>query len=87
MKLFELSFDDNAVAALNALKSSWKKLPPNWKGADPCNSSWVGVVCNNTRVTILYVNGLSIKLVHRVFKLFTAFLSLKFCVTISIAGN
>ncbi|KAL8155722.1 leucine-rich repeat receptor protein kinase HPCA1-like [Apium graveolens] len=50
----------NDLAALNALKSSWKKLPPNWKGVDPCNSSWVGVVCNNTRVTILKLAGMGL---------------------------
>lgn len=50
----------NDLAALNALKFSWKKLPPNWKGADPCNSSWVGVVCNNTRVTILKLAGMGL---------------------------
>lgn len=53
----------NAVTILNALKSSWKKLPPNWKGADPCGRGWEGVTCNNnSRVIYLYVNGFSIYL-------------------------
>ncbi|KAM7470169.1 hypothetical protein LguiA_008352 [Lonicera macranthoides] len=45
--------NDNDLGALNALKSSWQNLPPNWKGADPCGTGWEGVTCNNSRVTRL----------------------------------
>ncbi|CDO97683.1 unnamed protein product [Coffea canephora] len=38
--------DSNDSAALNAIKSSWNNLPPNWKGADPCGSGWDGITCN-----------------------------------------
>ncbi|WOH15006.1 hypothetical protein DCAR_0934536 [Daucus carota subsp. sativus] len=58
--VIEAVTNPNDLAALNALKSSWKKLPPNWKGADPCNSSWVGVVCNKTRVTSLKLAGMGL---------------------------
>lgn len=44
-----------AVGALNALKSSWKNLPPNWRGADPCGNDWDGISCTNTRVTSMLV--------------------------------
>ncbi|KAI3445520.1 hypothetical protein Pfo_002185 [Paulownia fortunei] len=48
------------VAALNALKSSWKNLPPNWVGADPCGNNWDGVNCTDTRVTSLMLAGMGV---------------------------
>ncbi|KAI3676115.1 hypothetical protein L1987_85714 [Smallanthus sonchifolius] len=36
---------DSLVAVLNALKSSWNNLPPQWKGSDPCGSKWEGINC------------------------------------------
>ncbi|XP_075501913.1 leucine-rich repeat receptor protein kinase HPCA1-like isoform X2 [Primulina tabacum] len=45
--------DSNDLAALNALKSSWNSLPPNWVGADACGRTWDGVNRTNTRVTSL----------------------------------
>ncbi|KAI8531944.1 hypothetical protein RHMOL_Rhmol11G0175100 [Rhododendron molle] len=52
------------VAALLALKDAWTNIPPNWGGPDPCGSSWVGIQCNNSRITsiILPSMGLSGKL-------------------------
>ncbi|KAF7126988.1 hypothetical protein RHSIM_Rhsim11G0114000 [Rhododendron simsii] len=48
-------------AALVALKGAWTNIPPNWGGPDPCGSSWVGIQCNNSRITsiILPSMGLS----------------------------
>lgn len=41
------------VGALNAIKSSWQNVPPNWSGSDPCGSKWDGINCTNSRVTNL----------------------------------
>ncbi|KZV43706.1 putative leucine-rich repeat receptor-like protein kinase-like [Dorcoceras hygrometricum] len=49
--------DSTDLAALNALKTSWKNLPPNWVGADPCGRKWDGVNCTDTRVTSLMLAG------------------------------
>ncbi|XP_075492808.1 leucine-rich repeat receptor protein kinase HPCA1-like [Primulina tabacum] len=49
--------DSNDLAALNALKSSWNNLPPNWVGADPCGGTWDGVNCTDTRVTSMMLAG------------------------------
>ncbi|XP_047977471.1 leucine-rich repeat receptor protein kinase HPCA1-like [Salvia hispanica] len=49
--------DSGDVAALNAIKASWKNLPPNWKGADPCGNNWDGINCTNTRVTSIMLAG------------------------------
>ncbi|KAG8368963.1 hypothetical protein BUALT_Bualt15G0100900 [Buddleja alternifolia] len=56
LPVFSLT-DSNDLAALNAIKSSWNNLPPNWVGADPCGSNWQGVNCTGTRVTSLYLAG------------------------------
>ncbi|KAL8205969.1 hypothetical protein R6Q57_009520 [Mikania cordata] len=53
--------DPNDLAVLNALKSSWKKLPPNWKGSDPCRSRWEGINCTNSRVTTLELGGIGVR--------------------------
>ncbi|KAL2254248.1 UNVERIFIED_CONTAM: putative leucine-rich repeat receptor-like protein kinase [Sesamum indicum] len=45
------------VAALIALKATWKNLPPNWVGGDPCGSKWDGINCTDTRVTSLMLAG------------------------------
>ncbi|KAG5525660.1 hypothetical protein RHGRI_032084 [Rhododendron griersonianum] len=39
------------VTALENLKGAWTNIPPNWDGHDPCGSSWVGIQCNNSRIT------------------------------------
>ncbi|KAK4402053.1 putative leucine-rich repeat receptor-like protein kinase [Sesamum angolense] len=49
------------VAALNALKASWKNLPPNWVGGDPCGSKWDGINCTDTRVTSLILAGMGVE--------------------------
>ncbi|KAL3515801.1 hypothetical protein ACH5RR_022703 [Cinchona calisaya] len=52
--------DSNDVAALDAIKSSWNKLPPNWKGSDPCGSNWDGITCNGSRVTSIMLGGMGL---------------------------
>ncbi|CAI9770179.1 unnamed protein product [Fraxinus pennsylvanica] len=62
-----------AVAALNAIKSSWSNLPPNWTGSDPCGSSWDGINCTDTRVTSMQVLAIPCpddSLVHLFFLVF-----------------
>ncbi|KAI3810638.1 hypothetical protein L1987_20259 [Smallanthus sonchifolius] len=51
----------NDLAVLNALKSSWKNLPPRWKGSDPCGSKWEGINCTNSRVTTLVLAGTGVR--------------------------
>uniref|UniRef100_A0A5B6ZV52 non-specific serine/threonine protein kinase n=1 Tax=Davidia involucrata TaxID=16924 RepID=A0A5B6ZV52_DAVIN len=38
-------------AALLALKNGWQNTPPSWAVLDPCDDSWEGIRCNNSRVT------------------------------------
>ncbi|KAL8527577.1 hypothetical protein ACS0TY_005436 [Phlomoides rotata] len=49
------------LAALNAVKSSWKNLPPNWVGGDPCGNKWEGIDCTDTRVTSLTLAGVGVE--------------------------
>ncbi|KAI3509114.1 hypothetical protein L1887_24140 [Cichorium endivia] len=53
--------DTNDVGVLNAIKSSWQKLPPDWKGPDPCGSKWDGINCTTSRVTSLVLAGMGVK--------------------------
>ncbi|KAL2453758.1 Leucine-rich repeat protein kinase family protein [Abeliophyllum distichum] len=53
--------DSNDLAALNAIKSSWSNLPPNWKGSDPCGSSWGGINCTDSRVTSIMLAGIGVE--------------------------
>ncbi|KAI3695001.1 hypothetical protein L1987_77988 [Smallanthus sonchifolius] len=49
------------VAVLNALKSTWQNLPPDWKGLDPCGSDWEGINCTDSRVTTLVLAGMGVE--------------------------
>ncbi|GFZ09526.1 leucine-rich repeat protein kinase family protein [Actinidia rufa] len=40
-------------AVLKSLKDVWDNTPPNWEGPDPCGNGWVGIWCNNSRVTAI----------------------------------
>ncbi|KAI7742485.1 hypothetical protein M8C21_007169 [Ambrosia artemisiifolia] len=53
--------DPNDLGVLNAIKSSWKNLPPDWKGSDPCGSNWEGINCTDSRVTSLVLAGMGVK--------------------------
>ncbi|XP_031103031.1 probable leucine-rich repeat receptor-like protein kinase At5g49770 isoform X1 [Ipomoea triloba] len=57
--LAETNADD--LSALNALKSSWSNLPPNWSGTDPCGSNWDGIGCNNSRVVEIKLSGIGLE--------------------------
>nr|GMD47337.1 probable leucine-rich repeat receptor-like protein kinase At5g49770 [Ipomoea batatas] len=57
--LAETNADD--LSALNALKSSWSNLPPNWSGTDPCGSNWDGIDCNNSRVVEIKLSGIGLE--------------------------
>nr|QNJ34484.1 CARD1-like protein 2 [Striga asiatica] len=52
--------DSGDLAVLNALRSSWRNLPPNWVGPDPCSDNWEGVNCTDTRVTSLRLGGMGL---------------------------
>ncbi|KAF7126663.1 hypothetical protein RHSIM_Rhsim11G0113100 [Rhododendron simsii] len=47
-------------AALEALKDAWTNIPPNWGGLDPCGSSWVGIHCNNSRITSIILPSMGL---------------------------
>ncbi|KAJ8767919.1 hypothetical protein K2173_020859 [Erythroxylum novogranatense] len=49
------------LAKLNALKDIWDNTPPNWVGIDPCGSNWVGIGCNDSRVTSITLSGIGLK--------------------------
>ncbi|KAI3509120.1 hypothetical protein L1887_24146 [Cichorium endivia] len=53
--------DQADVGVLNAIKSSWQNVPPNWNGSDPCARKWEGIVCTNSRVTSLVLAGMGVK--------------------------
>ncbi|KAI3509125.1 hypothetical protein L1887_24151 [Cichorium endivia] len=53
--------DQSDVAVLNAIKSSWQNLPPNWSGSDPCGSNWEGINCTNSHVTSLVLAGMGVR--------------------------
>ncbi|KAK4476788.1 hypothetical protein RD792_015948 [Penstemon davidsonii] len=58
---FESGWSDPSIyAALQALKSSWKNLPPNWVGADPCGGGWVGLSCTNNRVVSITLASINL---------------------------
>ncbi|KAG5525671.1 hypothetical protein RHGRI_032087 [Rhododendron griersonianum] len=48
------------VAALENLKDAWTNIPPNWSGRDPCGSSWVGIQCNNSRITSIILPSMGL---------------------------
>ncbi|XP_024966564.1 probable leucine-rich repeat receptor-like protein kinase At5g49770 [Cynara cardunculus var. scolymus] len=50
----------NDVAVLNAIKSSWQNIPPNWSGPDPCGSNWEGINCTDSHVTSLNLAGIGV---------------------------
>ncbi|KAF3340856.1 putative leucine-rich repeat receptor-like protein kinase [Carex littledalei] len=50
-----------SVATLNSLKKQWKNVPSSWKNSDPCGAGWVGIVCNNDRVTNLTLFNMNIQ--------------------------
>ncbi|KAK4491319.1 hypothetical protein RD792_002055 [Penstemon davidsonii] len=44
-----LTHTDDFVS-LEALRNTWKNVPPNWGGDDPCGHSWAGISCSGNRV-------------------------------------
>ncbi|KAK4427523.1 putative leucine-rich repeat receptor-like protein kinase [Sesamum alatum] len=60
LAIFAVTYSGD-LAALNALKASWKNLPPNWVGGDPCGSKWDGINCTDTRVTSLMLAGTGVE--------------------------
>nr|XP_043619913.1 leucine-rich repeat receptor protein kinase HPCA1-like [Erigeron canadensis] len=59
--VFAARTDPNDLGVLKAIKSSWRKLPLNWRGSDPCGRKWEGVNCTNSRVTTLKLAGIGLK--------------------------
>ncbi|KAK6119124.1 hypothetical protein DH2020_047132 [Rehmannia glutinosa] len=55
-----ISFNSLDIAALQALKSIWKNVPPNWAGADPCGDGWDGINCINNRVVTITLASINL---------------------------
>ncbi|XP_020580288.1 probable leucine-rich repeat receptor-like protein kinase At5g49770 [Phalaenopsis equestris] len=49
------------AAALRSLMSQWQNTPPSWGNNDPCSTPWEGIVCSDSRVTMLTLNTMGIK--------------------------
>ncbi|KAL3729194.1 hypothetical protein ACJRO7_026312 [Eucalyptus globulus] len=45
------------LSALTGLMTDWQNAPPNWVGTDPCGDNWVGIRCNNSRVTSIILSS------------------------------
>ncbi|KAB1204458.1 hypothetical protein CJ030_MR8G028146 [Morella rubra] len=52
--------DGRDTAFLMSLEKSWQNPPHNWVGSDPCGSLWVGIGCNNSRVTSIMLTGMNL---------------------------
>ncbi|CAN4108250.1 unnamed protein product [Withania somnifera] len=48
-------------ASLQSLKDYWQNVPPNWAGADPCESSWDGIGCRNSRVVSITLSSINLR--------------------------
>ncbi|KAG0449404.1 hypothetical protein HPP92_027376 [Vanilla planifolia] len=54
--------DSQDAAALLSLMSQWTNLPPSWgRSDDPCDLNWDGVVCENSRVTVVKLSTMGIQ--------------------------
>lgn len=45
---------------LQALKAAWPNTQLNWDGPDPCDGSWVGIGCTNSRVTSITLSSMGL---------------------------
>ncbi|GKB09219.1 probable leucine-rich repeat receptor-like protein kinase, partial [Tanacetum coccineum] len=46
---------------LQALRDVWKDTPLKWDdGSDPCSGGWVGITCNNSRVTSISLSSMGL---------------------------
>nr|XP_023920892.1 probable leucine-rich repeat receptor-like protein kinase At5g49770 isoform X1 [Quercus suber] len=46
--------------ALLSLTANWMNTPSNWVGSDPCGGLWVGIECNNSRVTAIILSNMNL---------------------------
>ncbi|XP_077239205.1 leucine-rich repeat receptor protein kinase HPCA1-like isoform X2 [Tasmannia lanceolata] len=54
--------DPQDAAVLRSLKDQLQNTPPSWgKSNDPCDGTWEGVTCNNSRVTALRLSSMGLK--------------------------
>nr|GEW35348.1 probable leucine-rich repeat receptor-like protein kinase At5g49770 [Tanacetum cinerariifolium] len=45
---------------LMALQTAWQNTTLNWKGSDPCDGTWLGIGCTNSRVTSLILSSMGL---------------------------
>ncbi|XAR56214.1 Non-specific serine/threonine protein kinase [Bertholletia excelsa] len=56
----ETNFGDD-ISALQGLQEVLQHTPQSWKeGSDPCGDSWVGIHCNNSRVTSIKLPSMNL---------------------------
>lgn len=56
------STDPEDASALLSLMSQWTSMPPSWdKSDDPCGMNWDGVICGNSRITVVRLSSMGIK--------------------------
>lgn len=52
--------DSDDLAGLQALRSNWENIPPNWVGSDPCGDSWEGISCVNNRIVSITLANINL---------------------------
>ncbi|KAL3349924.1 hypothetical protein AABB24_022799 [Solanum stoloniferum] len=55
------STNSGDYVVLESLKEEWENVPPSWDGSDPCNDSWEGIDCNNSRVISIKLSSINLK--------------------------
>ncbi|KAK6915813.1 Serine-threonine/tyrosine-protein kinase, catalytic domain [Dillenia turbinata] len=62
LQIFNVAAYTNYIdsVALLALRSEWRNTPPNWVGRDPCGDNWVGIGCNNLRMTSITLSTMGL---------------------------
>ncbi|KAH9332015.1 hypothetical protein KI387_004123, partial [Taxus chinensis] len=49
-------------STLRLVQSQWGNTQGlRWTGADPCSSNWVGIICDGSRVTDVFLSAMSLK--------------------------
>ncbi|KAI4296121.1 hypothetical protein L6164_036106 [Bauhinia variegata] len=48
-------------SALQGLMNGFLKKPDSWDGPDPCGGSWIGIKCNDSRITSITLPSMNLK--------------------------
>ncbi|PWA78711.1 serine/threonine/dual specificity protein kinase, catalytic domain-containing protein [Artemisia annua] len=55
-----ISYQNTDLVILMALQAAWPNTTLNWKGSDPCDGTWLGIGCTNSRVTSLILSSMGL---------------------------